>query len=67
MSSTDCGRLEGQLYMFAAEDGVDTTWCKGAINSESEVARIWRLLDFGTEENIRDLQSSLEMLVLSRD
>ena len=49
--------------MFAAEDGVDTTWCQGAINSESEVARTWMLLEFGMEENIRDLQSSLEMLV----
>lgn len=62
-SSTDGGRLDGQLYMFAAEDGVDTTWCRGVINSESEVARIWRLLESGMEENIRDLQSSLEMLV----
>lgn len=49
--------------MFAAEDGVDTTWCRGEFNSESEVARFWRLLDVGMEENIRDLQSSLEMLV----
>lgn len=63
MSSTDGGRLDCQLYMFAAEDGVDTTWCQGAINSESEVARTWMLLEFGMEENIRDLQSSLEMLV----
>lgn len=49
--------------MFAAEGGVDTTWCRGAINSEREVARFWRLLRFGMEDNIRDLQSSLEMLV----
>lgn len=63
MLSTDGGRLDCQLYMFAAEDGVDTTWCQGAINSESEVARTWMLLEFGMEENIRDLQSSLEMLV----
>lgn len=60
--STDGGRQDCQLYMFAAEDGVDTTWCRGAINSGSEVARYWRLLEFGMEENIRDLQSSLEML-----
>lgn len=63
MSSTDSGRLDGQLYMFAAEDGVDTTWCRGVINSGSEVARFWRLLEFGMEENIRHLQPSLEMLV----
>lgn len=63
MSSTDGGRLDCQLYMFAAEDVVDTTWCQGAINSESEVARTWMLLELGMEENIRDLQSSLEMLV----
>ena len=63
MSSTGGGRLDGQLYVFAAEDGVDTTWCRGAINSEREVARFWRLLKFGMEENIRDLRSSLEMLV----
>lgn len=62
MSSTDGGRLDGQLYMFAAEGGVDTTWCRGAINSEREVARTWRLFEFGMEENIRDLQSSLETL-----
>lgn len=67
MSSTGGGRLDSQLYVFAAEDGVDTTWCKGAINSESEVARTWRLLDFGTGENIRDLQSSLENAGVSRD
>lgn len=47
--------------MFAAEDGVDTTWCRGAINSEREVARVWRVLESGMEENIRDLQPSLEM------
>lgn len=67
MSSTGGGRLESQLYVFAAEDGVDTTWCKGAINSESEDARTWMLLEFGTEENIRDLQPSLESVGLSRD
>lgn len=49
--------------MFAAEDGVDTTWCRGAINSEREVARVWRVLESGMEENIRDLQPSLEMPV----
>lgn len=62
MSWTGGGRLDCQLYMFAAEDGVDTTWCRGAINSEREVARFWRLLESGMEENIRDPQSSLVML-----
>lgn len=57
------GRLDCQLYMFAEEDGVDTTWCRGAINSEREVARFWRLLESGMEGNIRDPQSSLVMLV----
>lgn len=50
----------GQLYMFAVEGGVDTTWCKGAINSESEVALSGGCWDFEMEENIKGLQSSLE-------
>lgn len=39
MLSTGGGRLGSLLYVFAVEDGVDTTLCKSAINSESEVAR----------------------------
>lgn len=63
MSWTGGGRLDCQLHVFAAEDGVDTTWCRGAINGERDVARFGRLLESRMEENIRDLQSSLVMLV----